>query len=254
MRVIHQPPPPTFVINEYLPGRQIAASPPLKEHEVSIWYRNLACPPLELDRLLSLLSTDELERAQRFRFDSNRNEFIVARGTLRLLLGTYLAIAPAELRFTYSQYGRPSLVQHIGSLGLEFNLSHSSGVVLLAFARGRRIGVDVEKVRRDFATNEIAERFFSTAERAALRELPHEHRHEAFFRCWTRKEAFIKALGEGLSRPLDQFDVSLAPGKPAALLATRPDAEEVSRWLLWNVPVPGDYAAALAAESKDSSA
>jgi 4'-phosphopantetheinyl transferase len=120
--------------------------------------------------------------------------------------------------------------------------------MLLAFASDRRIGVDVEKVRRDFSTVEIAERFFSEAERCALRELPREQRHEAFFRCWTRKEAFIKALGEGLSHPLDQFDVSIAPGMPPALLATRPDAREVTRWTLRDVEVPGDYAATLAAE------
>jgi len=124
--------------------------------------------------------------------------------------------------------------------------------VLLAFAEGRQVGIDVEKLRRDFATSEIAERFFSIAEREALRALPQDQRHEAFFRCWTRKEAFIKALGEGLSHPLDQFDVSLAPGGPAVLLATRPDAQEAKRWKLWNIYVPGDYAAALAAEANGS--
>ena len=109
-------------------------------------------------------------------------------------------------------------------------------------------------MRRDFSTAEIAERFFSVAERAALRGLPQEQRHQAFFRCWTRKEAFIKALGEGLSHPLDQFDVSFAPEEPAALLATRPIAEEVRRWVMWNVQVPGDYAAALVAEALSSAA
>ena len=134
--------------------------------------------------------------------------------------------------------------------GLDFNLSHSAGIVLLAFARRRRIGIDIEAVRRDFSTTEIAERFFSPAERTALRQLPHGQRHQAFFRCWTRKEAFIKALGEGLSHPLDQFDVNLAPGEPAVLLATRPDATEAGRWALWNVPTAGNYAAALAIERK----
>ena len=113
--------------------------------------------------------------------------------------------------------------------------------------------MDVEKIRRDFRTSEIAERFFSTAERDSLRQLPDEQRHEAFFRCWTRKEAFIKALGEGLSHPLDQFDVSLTPDSPAVLLATRPDAQEVKRWKLWNIQVPGDYSAALAFEAESSS-
>src|SRR5208283_6416 len=147
----------------------------------------------------------------------------------------------------------PMLATSASSDTLDFNVSHTAGLALLAFARGRKIGIDVERIRRDFGTAEIAERFFSKAERAALRELPQEQRHEAFFRCWTRKEAFIKALGEGLSHPLDQFDVSLAPGQPAALLAARPHAEEVTRWSLWDLQVPGDYSAALAAESESSS-
>src|SRR5208283_3082224 len=142
----------------------------------------------------------------------------------------------------------PMLATSASSDTLDFNVSHTAGLALLAFARGRKIGIDVERIRRDFGTAEIAERFFSKAERAALRELPQEQRHEAFFRCWTRKEAFIKALGEGLSHPLDQFDVSLDPHAPAALLATRPDAHEVDRWKLLDIRLLGDFVAALALE------
>lgn len=202
----------------------------------------------------SLLSPDELQRAGRFRFDIDRNSYIVSRGTLRSLLGSYLNVPPRQLRFTYSEYGRPSLANETPGSKIDFNVSHSRRVALIAFARGRQIGVDVEYVRRGFGTSEVAERFFSTVERHALRELPHEQRHDAFFRCWTRKEAFIKALGEGLSHPLDQFDVSLAPGSPAVLLATRPDSHEVHRWKLWNIDVPHEYAAALATESVSSKA
>lgn len=226
----------------------------LNLNEIQVWSQNLEGAPDEVESFRSLLKPDELERAGRYQFDTNRNEYIVSRGTLRRLLGSYLDVSPLELRFVYSEFGRPGLVGEVMSDALDFNIAHSGGVALLTFARGCRIGVDVEKVRRDFATSEIAERFFSAAERTALRELPKEQRHEAFFRCWTRKEAFVKALGEGLSHPLDQFDVSLAPGEPAALLATRPDAEEARRWVLWDVPVPGDYAAALATESESSPA
>ena len=239
---------PTFGTTEYRPGIQPSAVAPLSEQELRVWYRSLACSPSEFGRLHSLLSSDEIERAARFRFDADRNHFIVARGTLRMLLGAYWATAPSELSFTYSQYGKPSLVNQDGARTIEFNLSHSGGLALFAFAVGRRIGIDVETLRRDLTTSEIAERFFSTVERAALRQLPEGQRHHAFFLCWTRKEAFIKALGEGLSHPLDQFDVSLDPAGPASLLATRPDALEAHRWVLWNVPLPGDYVAALAAE------
>ena len=248
MSVLPQPL-PRLKVREYRFGPEAFATPTLAHDDIHVWRQSLALGPSDVESFCSLLSPDELERAGRFRFDTDRSDFIVSRGTLRTLLGSYLGVPPQELRFAYSEFGRPSLVARTPSNMLDFNVSHSSGVVLLAFALGRKIGIDVEKVRQDFGTAEIAERFFSMAERAALRKLPPEQRHEAFFRCWTRKEAFIKALGEGLSHPLDQFDVSLAPGEPAAILATRPDGEEVRRWLLWNVQVPGDYAAALAAES-----
>jgi 4'-phosphopantetheinyl transferase len=246
----HAQPVSGVVVREFKLGAEGSATPPLAADEIHLWRQNLARGTLEIEAFRRLLSPDELERAGRFRFDADCDDFIVSRGTLRTLLGAYLDLPPQELRFTYSQYGRPILMVGSAANGLDFNVSHSGGMMLLAFARGRRIGIDVERVRRDFATTEIAERFFSLAERAALRQLSQEQRHEAFFLCWTRKEAFIKALGEGLSHPLDQFDVSLAPGQPAVLLATRPDAREASRWLFWNVQVPGDYAATLAAESR----
>ena len=224
----------------------------LQLHEIHVWSQSLSREPAEIESFRTFLSKDELERVARFRFEASRGEYIVSRGTLRALVGLYLEVPPQELRFVYSEYGRPSLAPGTSSRLLNFNIAHSGDVVLLAFAEGRQVGIDVEKLRRDFATSEIAERFFSIAEREALRALPQDQRHEAFFRCWTRKEAFIKALGEGLSHPLDQFDVSLAPGGPAVLLATRPDAQEAKRWKLWNIYVPGDYAAALAAEANGS--
>lgn len=241
---------PRVEVREYPVGPEISEVPPPAHDEIHVWHQSFCHEAAEVDAFRGLLSSDELQRAARFRFDKDRSEFMVSRGTLRRLLGCYLQVPPKELRFAYSAYGRPGLAGDAPSTMLDFNVSHSGGVALLAFARDRKIGIDVEKVRRDFGTSEIAERFFSTAERAALRDLPQQQRHEAFFRCWTRKEAFIKALGEGLSHPLDQFDVSLAPGTPAALLATRPDPKEVGRWTLWNIQTPGDYAAALAAESK----
>ena len=221
---------------------------PLASDEVHIWQRQLRCDRHVIQTLEGVLDSDELARAARFRFPSKRDEFIVSRGTLRWLLGRYMNCLPEELRFTYSQYGRPQLDGPSLGEGVEFNLSHSGDVIVLAFARACRIGIDVEQVRTDFGTAEIAERFFSLAEREALCKLPVEQRHAAFFTCWTRKEAFIKALGEGLSHPLDQFDVSLNPGQPAALLATRPDADDTRRWSLRDIRVPAGYAGALAAE------
>lgn len=219
-------------------------------NEIHVWHLPLPRTQGEVTSFQRLLSPDELERAARFRFENNRADYMVSRGTLRYLLGLYLSTPGEDVRFDYSAYGRPSLREESSGRTLQFNISHSGEIVLLAFAVRRRIGVDVEKIRRDFSTSEIAERFFSTAECDSLRLLPVEQRHEAFFRCWTRKEAFIKALGEGLSHPLNQFDVSLTADSPAVLLATRPDAQEVKRWKLCNLQVPSDYSAALAFEAK----
>jgi 4'-phosphopantetheinyl transferase len=243
-------PAPTVAVREFYSGATDVSSLALAHDEIHVWHQSFARSGAELDAFRSYLSPDELLRAGRFRFDADRHEYIISRGTLRTLLGRYLQVAPQDLRIAYSEFGRPYLIGMAPAAMLDFNVSHSGDLALLAFASGRKIGIDVERVRCNFGTSEIAARFFSEEERAALRELAHHQRHQAFFRCWTRKEAFIKALGEGLSHPLDQFDVSLAPAAPAALLATRPDDQEAKRWMLWDIRVPNDYAATLAAESK----
>ena len=134
--------------------------------------------------------------------------------------------APECLSFCYGSHGKPALVWESGGDAIRFNISHSDGVALYAVTRGREVGIDLELVRRGLEIEEIAERFFSRLEIATLRALPTPLRRYAFFLCWTRKEAYIKARGEGLSLPLDQFDVSLIPGEPATLMSTRPDSDE----------------------------
>jgi 4'-phosphopantetheinyl transferase len=208
----------------------------------------LPAPAADIPRLSLLLSPDEKERAQGFRLEKHRDDFIFTRGTLRTLSAGYLGVSPASLRFTYSTHGKPSLESQTAP-ALAFNLSHTEGMVVFAFARDRRLGIDVERVRSDFEVEPIAERFFSLAELLALRKLPAEQRHEAFFHCWTCKEAYIKALGEGLSHPLHQFDVSVSPGEPVALLHTRPDPAEAQRWCLRDVPVTPGHVAAIAVEA-----
>ena len=240
---------PSISLHRFQWSAGVPAELSVSADEIHVWIQGTSRPPGEVESFRALLSGDELARAERFRFERDRAEYIVSRGTLRTLLASYVASPPRDLHFEYSEYGRPSLPLPSTQRTLEFNVAHSGEVVLLAFAHDRRIGIDVEKVRRDFQTSEVAERFFSAAEREALRRLPEQDRHEAFFRCWTRKEALIKALGEGLSHPLHQFDVNLTPNKPAKLLATRPDPDEVQRWMLWDIRVAGDYAAALAAET-----
>jgi len=215
---------------------------------VHVWQARLDQFAGRQGQMLELLSADERERAGRFHFADDRSHFIAARALLRTLLGRYLDLPPHQLSFTYGTYGKPALAGEGESRALRFNVSHSHGVALYAVARERDVGVDVEYVRREVVGESIAERFFSAREVATLRALPAEVQPQAFFNCWTRKEAFIKAKGEGLSFPLDRFEVSLDPKEPAALVSVRDDPREASRWSLQALPVEEGYAAALAVE------
>ncbi len=222
----------------------------LNPGEVHVWRLDLDLPGAAARRLLSILSPGEKARAGSFHFSKDRLAFIAARSALRRLLGAYLGADPAGLRFSYSDHGKPYLDEAQNPCGLHFNLSHSHRLGLIAFRCGGPLGVDIEYMRSDLAVDELARTCFSPRENEALRALPAERRLEAFFTCWTRKEAYIKAHGAGLSLPLDSFDVSLEPGRPPALLETRPDPGEASRWSLRALdPGPG-YAAALAVQGE----
>ena len=218
---------------------------------IHVWRASLDENPSQLALFRSTLDDAERSRADRFYFSRDRERFIVARGVLRALLGRYLDRSPESLSFTYSTHGKPALASEFGEDAIRFNLSHSNGTALYAFTRGREIGVDLEFIRCDLEAEQIAERFFSQSEIATLRALPPALRKYAFFLCWTRKEAYIKARGEGLSMPLDQFDVSLIPGEPAALLSTQLDPDEALGWSLRNLTLASGYAAALAAKGRD---
>lgn len=220
----------------------------LTDDSIHVWRTSLDLSPAHLQRLQQTLAPDEANRAARFHFERDRRHFIVARGVLRDILSRYLGTEPGQLRFSYTEYGKPALLGAPGRETLNFNVSHSHGMALYAVTRGREIGVDIEHIREDFECEQIAERFFSSQENEVLRALPAEVKHVAFFNCWTRKEAYIKAIGEGLSHPLDQFDVSLAPDEPAALLNTRGNPQEARRWTIQALFPSSGYVAALAAE------
>jgi 4'-phosphopantetheinyl transferase len=193
-----------------------------------------------------VLSPDERQRAARYHFQRDREHFCVARGALRSILGDYLNRPPARISFSYGPYGKPALDGVAGGARLRFNVAHSHGLALYAVTLDRETGVDVELVRDDFPTFDIAERFFSEAEVAAWRALPPDERAGAFFDCWTRKEAYIKARGEGLSLPLHEFTVSL--GESPRLLSAGDDPREASRWSLIELHPATGYRAALAVE------
>jgi 4'-phosphopantetheinyl transferase len=211
--------------------------------QLHVWEAWLDRPRDEVERLRTTLSADERARAARFRFDRDRDRFVVGRGLLRRLLGSSIGISAAEVRFVYGAHGKPLLADS----DLWFNLSHSGPVALFAFSSVGEVGIDIELEAPGFARGRIAERFFSPAEVAALRSLPRAQQGRAFMACWTRKEAFIKARGDGMSLALDSFDVSLLPGSPVALLRTEWSADEPGQWRLGDVSDPDrGYVAAVA--------
>jgi 4'-phosphopantetheinyl transferase len=223
----------------------------LDSSTVHAWRASLDQSPSQVNRLQDALTVDERSRAGRFYFRLDREHFVVARGILRTILGRYLNRAPASLSFTYGFHGKPSLASEPGAEAIRFNISHSYGTAIYVVTRGRQIGVDLELIRDGLKVEQIAERFFSRREISRLYALPAEHRKRAFFLCWTRKEAYIKARGEGLSLPLDQFEVSLVPGEPAALVSVQQDSNEAFRWSLEELFPAADYAAALAVVGRD---
>jgi 4'-phosphopantetheinyl transferase len=213
----------------------------LSDEEVHVWRVRVEQEPDVHDAYLLTLDQDERVRASRFHFDEHRRHFVVARGFLRRLLARYLDTTPEDVSFAYGTNGKPMLGPEQGAGSIRFNASHSGEWAVYAFARDREVGVDVECVKDDIATEGIAERFFSAGEVETLNGLPKEEQAAAFFRCWTRKEAYIKAIGDGLSHPLDTFDVTLRPGEPAALL-------NVAGWSMFDLDVASGYAAAIVVE------
>lgn len=226
--------------------------PPLSATDAHVWRVSLQQSDDALEALLAVLDADERARADRFRFSKDRRHYIVARGTLRLLLSRYLAMPVVKIAFDYNEYGKPALAPELTAFDLRFNLSHSGDMALYAVTLAREVGVDIEWTgRRLDQPEQIAERYFSQAEREALRHLPEAQKRQGFFNAWTRKEAYIKARGKGLYLALDEFDVSLDPAQPAQLLATRDDPAQASRWQMQALD-PGDgYVAALVVEGRD---
>lgn len=236
------------------PPRHLTSPP----DEVHVWRAALELPASRLEKLARTLAPDEVHRAERFVFERDRDHFIAARGILRAILARYTGEAPERLQFVYGQRGKPALAPPAAAApdtlaDLCFNLSHSQGLALYAVAWQREVGVDVEYIRTNIECLDIARRFFAPQEYAALERLPATAQLDAFFAGWTRKEAYIKARGEGLAHALDAFAVGLEPGGPVALTATSAAASpaEVARWSLYGLPPGPGYAAALAVAGHD---
>ena len=233
------------------PWRIAPGAHPLRSGEIQIWRARLDADPATLGSYRETLSAEEKARADRFRFPADRDRFTAGRGILRAILARYLGIPAGDLEFCMNAHGKPSLAPGSGTADVRFNLSHSHGLALFAFTLDHEVGVDVELVRTTLKYESLAERFFSPQEVAGLRARPGSAQKEAFFHCWTRKEAYIKALGAGLSIKLASFTVSLASDPVACLPIISGDGPEAGRWWLRSL-APGDgYVGAVAAEGVD---
>jgi 4'-phosphopantetheinyl transferase len=239
-----------------MPGSEKAwIAPPenltLPEDEVHVWLASLEQPEATIASLKQILSHDELIRAGKFHFQKDRDHFIVARGLLRSILGRYLDRQSVQLQFAYNETGKPSLDNSFQDKNLRFNLSHSHNLALFAFSYIGEVGVDIEYMRGDVVVEQVARVSFSPREQALLLSLPVEERQHAFYTCWTRKEAYIKGRGTGLSLEPNLFDVTFLPGEPATLLASREDPREPARWTLRALEPGVGYAGALAVAGHD---
>ena len=213
-------------------------------NEIDVWTVSLGLSEDVLKGLQATLSADEAARAARFVFEPDRKAFIAGRGILRQLLGAYLNQSPAGLTFEYGAQGKPRLAPELADL--RFNMSHSHGVAVYAFSSHGEIGVDVEQIRPDFSGQDIARRYFSSDEMAELQALRREQQTRAFFLCWTRKEAYIKARGLGLQIPLDSFSVSLTPGREEVL-----HSADSSNWSLQCFEIGSEFVAAVIGAGKN---
>lgn len=219
----------------------------LADDEVHLWLSRLQTNADHIHAAFDLLSADEQAKANRFYFEKDRNRYVLARSGLRLILSRYLSLEPQTLKFGYSPAGKPFLADESADDRLCFNLSHTHQIALYAVAWNREVGVDVEQIQPERDWEGIAARFFTPQENEMLQQLTPDLKLQGFFNAWTRKEAVLKAVGQGLTIPLHQLVVSLTPGEPARLLQTLWNPAELNQWTMQTVEVGADYAAAVVA-------
>lgn len=216
--------------------------PTIKVDEIHVWFALLDFSPEQLAKFYTTFSEKEKIRAQRFHFEKDRTRFTGARGILRKLLSQYLKCDPADIEFSYSSHGKPALVN---DPDLHFNVSHSQNVALFAFSKQFELGVDIETMEKFREISAIAKRFFTEEESKIIDSQNDEAQIQAFFNGWTRKEAFLKALGLGLSYPLKQVEVTMAASEPAKFIALYDNKLDIRQWSLYDLKPIDKFAAAL---------
>jgi 4'-phosphopantetheinyl transferase len=215
----------------------------LSERMVDIWILPTGSSDAASARFERVLAPDEKARSERFCFPHLRKSFITTRGALRYLLGRYLSVSPANIEFHYGSKGKPALAP---AIEINFNVTHSADFAAFAFTLGCQIGIDLEHIHAVPELQGIASRYFCREEAAEIAALPPEERESAFFRCWTRKEAYIKAIGDGLSAPLNEFRVTLRAGEPSRFVHLAHDTAAAEAWTLHDLRLAPGYTAALA--------
>ena len=218
---------------------------------IDIWRTRIDLPKNEIESYATTLSEEEKERAARFTFPNKYEEYVVSRGLLRKVLSHVLKQAATEFQFEYTESKKPYLLQKYFDQTLSFNISHSHGQALVAVSLNRNIGIDIEKIRAEVEYEKLALRFFSAAEHHQLMQIPADERARSFFAIWTRKEAFVKAIGKGIAFGLSEFDVNISPEEPPVMLATRWNPEDVSLWSMATIDTENNFMATLATDGGD---
>jgi 4'-phosphopantetheinyl transferase len=235
-------------MNEYSWGKSPSKFSLLK-NEVHVWHIDIDRASSYLDDK-TILSSDEIERANHFQFERDRKRFITRRILLRLILGKYLLAKPNQIVFDYNQYGKPSLQQPAWS-SIFFNIAHSEQITVFAFSQDDALGIDIERINLAIDYENILEHYFSPGERASIKAQPGQCRPELFYKYWTRKEAYIKGRGMGLSIPLESFDVSLALDRTIFALEYVDNYTVISNWMILDLPWTQGFAGALAVENRN---
>ena len=238
-------------IAEFIRGHSPKCPSHLAEDAVHVWAASLDVNRDAVTNLASILSDAERERAVAFKFEHLRNRFVVCRGLLRVLLGGYLKCAPGQIEFVYSERGKPGLSPASDARSLEFNVSHSDGMALLAFTRLGAVGVDIERLRAMKDPEGLVTRFFSAREREQFQTVASEERQSAFFNLWTRKEAWLKATGLGIAGELNKVEVTFLPQEPVQFFGVPAGHGTAQEWSLFDLRPAAEYVGALAIQSRD---